>query len=79
MLTLVLRDGVRPVKDGVPRLHVQQVKLHRVARVHVAVREKQLSAQQQRLAHVDALLAEGLRRLHPVHCGTRVSFQLLFH
>lgn len=69
---------MRPVEDGVPRLHVQQVQLHRVPRVHVPVREEQLAPQQQRLRRVHALLAERLGRLHPVHCGhTNYCFETL--
>ena len=49
-------------------LHVEEVELDGVARVDVLVREEELATQQQVLALVDALLAQRLRVIQPVHC-----------
>lgn len=43
-LTVFLRDGMRAVQDGVPRLHVQQVQLYGIPCVHVAIREEKLAS-----------------------------------
>ena len=49
-------------------LHVEKVELDGVARVDVLVGEEELATQQQVLALVDALLAQRLRVIQPVHC-----------
>lgn len=43
--SFVQRDGMSPVENRVTRLDKEQVQLDRVARVHVAVREKVLATQ----------------------------------
>lgn len=43
-------------------------KCHKIIKPFIAARKEQLPAQKQRLRDVYALLAKGLRRLHPVHC-----------
>lgn len=57
------------VQDRVSGLHVQQVQLYWVPRVHVAVRVEQSSLEEQGLFEVDALFADCAVLVEPFHCG----------
>uniref|UniRef100_A0A6B0V009 Putative secreted protein n=1 Tax=Ixodes ricinus TaxID=34613 RepID=A0A6B0V009_IXORI len=72
---LLQSHRVRRVQDGVPGLDIEQIQLHRVARVHVGVGEEVLATQGQHLLLVHSELAQRLGVVHPVQVVVR--FELL--
>ena len=59
--------GMRPVKNGSSRLLVEQIELNGVAGVDVGVAVEVLSLQEQYFRLHDALLAQSLAVIDPVH------------
>lgn len=65
-LTLVLGDEMSPVEDSVPGLQVEQVELHRVTLVHVAVGVEEPPLQDHRVRRLHAQLAQRAVLVQPV-------------
>lgn len=58
-------------------LNIEQVQLHRVSRVHVLIRVKELPSKQQRFVFIDSLFSECPAVIQPIHCNTATQIKEL--
>lgn len=58
------------VWEGNTYLNIEQVELHRVSRVHILIRVKELPSQQQRFIFIHSLFSECPAVIQPIYCNT---------
>lgn len=57
-------------------LNIEQVQLHRVSRVYILIRVKELPSKQQRFVFIYSLFSECSAVIQPIYCNTRQMKEL---